>query len=99
MSNIHLIVSTPALRVRAENANHHLWNNHGTWFLHYTTYPTPLTKERIRRSLGTRDLTVARERRDRFFAHLSAEAVGQAGERCPIDDMGRRPTFRRHKTK
>ena len=47
--------ATPLLRVRvrAENPNHHLWNNHGTWFLHYTVHPTPFTKERVRRSLGT----------------------------------------------
>ena len=67
----------PLLRVRvsAENPNHHLWNNHGTWFLHYTVHPTPFTKERVRRSLGTSSLTTARERRDVFFAHLQAGAT------------------------
>jgi hypothetical protein len=69
-------VSTlPGIRVRAENPNHHLWNNHGTWFLHYTVHPTPFTKERIRRSLGTKDIAVARERRDAFFTVLAAEAA------------------------
>ena len=62
----------PGIRVREENENHHLWNNHGTWFLHYTIHPTPFTKERIRRSLGTKDIQVARERRDSFFAQLAA---------------------------
>jgi hypothetical protein len=66
--------SLPGIRVRAENPNHHLWNNHGTWFLHYTVHPTPFTKERIRRSLGTKDIKVARARRDSFFAHLASEA-------------------------
>jgi hypothetical protein len=65
--------ATPALRVRAENPNHHLWNNHGTWFLHYTVHPTAFTKERRRRSLGTKDVQVARARRDTFFAHLTAQ--------------------------
>lgn len=65
----------PGIRVRAENPNHHLWNNHGTWFLHYTVHPTPFTKERIRRSLGTKDIKVARARRDAFFAHLASEAA------------------------
>ncbi len=64
------LISLPALRLNADNPNHHLWNNNGTWFLHYTVYPTPFTKERIRRSLGTKDLTVARERRDSFFQQL-----------------------------
>jgi hypothetical protein len=62
-------------RVRVDNPNHHLWNNHGTWFVHYTVYPTAITKERIRRSLGTRDLIVARERRDRFFEKLNSPAA------------------------
>ena len=57
--------------IRGENPNHHLWNNHGTWFVHYTIHPTRSTKERIRRSLGTRDLFVARELRDRFFEELA----------------------------
>ena len=48
------ITNLPGLRVDAENPNHHLWDNHGTWFLHYTVHPTPFTKERVRRSLGTR---------------------------------------------
>ena len=61
----------PSLRIAAENPNHHLWNNHGTWFLHYTIHPTPLTKERIRRSLGTKDLEQARRRRDVLFAQLA----------------------------
>ena len=58
------------IRIAADNPNHHLWNNHGTWFLHYTVHPTPFTKERIRRSLGTKDLDMARSRRDAFFAHF-----------------------------
>lgn len=69
----------PGLRVDAENPNHHLWDNHGTWFLHYTIHPTPFTKERIRRSLGTKDVLVARERRDRFFATLANNAATKTG--------------------
>jgi hypothetical protein len=60
------------IRIRQENPNHHLWNNHGTWFLHYTVYPTPLTKERVRRSLGTKDLATARRNRDTFFASVGS---------------------------
>ena len=69
---MNTLTELPAIRVSAANPNHHLWNNHGTWFLHYTVYPTPLTKDRIRRSLGTKDLAVARSRRDAFFSHLGA---------------------------
>jgi hypothetical protein len=61
------------IRIAADNPNHHLWNNHGTWFLHYTVHPTPFTKDRIRRSLGTKDLEIARSRRDAFFAHIAGK--------------------------
>ena len=53
-----------SLRTNLSNLNHHLWNNNGTWFVHYVIHPTPFTKERVRRSLGTKDLGVARARRD-----------------------------------
>jgi hypothetical protein len=70
-------LASPVLRIRVrdENPNHHLWNNHGTWFLHYTVHPTSFTKERVRRSLGTPLLAVARERRDAFFAQLQHQAA------------------------
>jgi hypothetical protein len=70
-------LASPVLRIRVrdENPNHHLWNNHGTWFLHYTVHPTLFTKERVRRSLGTPLLAVARERRDAFFAQLQHQAA------------------------
>jgi hypothetical protein len=68
------------IRVRAENPNHHLWNNHGTWFLHYTVHPTPYTKERVRRSLGTKDLEVARARRDSFFEQFEASKLAGLGK-------------------
>ena len=53
-----------SLRTNPENPNHHLWNNNGTWFIHYVVHPTPFTKERIRKSLGTKSLVEARAKRD-----------------------------------
>jgi hypothetical protein len=41
--------------------------------MHYTIYPTPLTKERIRSSLWTKDISVARERRDNLFRSLARQ--------------------------
>ena len=75
MSNV---ITLAALRISEANPNHHLWNNNGTWFLHYTVYPTPFTKERIRRSLGTKCVTTARERRDLFFNHLAKQTSAPA---------------------
>lgn len=57
-----------AVRLDPQNPDHHLYNNNGTWFIHYTVYPTPLTKERVRKSLGTKELSEARARRDAILA-------------------------------
>jgi hypothetical protein len=56
-----------AIRLNPANPDHHLWNNNGTWFVHYTIHPTPFTKERVRTSLRTRDLIEARLRRDQLL--------------------------------
>ena len=61
-----------AIRTDENNPNHHLWNNNGTWFVHYTIYPTAITKERVRKSLGTKDIDTAREKRDKIFSNLMA---------------------------
>lgn len=48
------------------NPNHHLWHNGNRpdWWIHYSIYPTTCTKQRVRKSLGTTDVLVARQRRD-----------------------------------
>jgi hypothetical protein len=55
------------------NPGHHLWNNHGTWFMHYTSYLTPFTKERVRFSLKTASFEEAQRRRDLFFASIQTQ--------------------------
>jgi len=62
-----MVQATVAVRVNPTNPQHHLWNNNGTWFIHYTVYPTPITKQRIRASLGTKRLSEARRKRDRVL--------------------------------
>lgn len=59
-----------SIRTPRGNPNHHLWNNHGTWFVHYTIHLPDFTKQRVRASLGTRASHQARRRRDRLFAEL-----------------------------
>jgi hypothetical protein len=56
-----------AIRLNPGNPDHHLWNNNGTWFVHYTIHPTPFTKQRIRASLQTKNLAEARLRRDQLL--------------------------------
>ncbi|MBI5395641.1 MAG: hypothetical protein HZA91_10130 [Verrucomicrobia bacterium] len=60
-------IASLSVRVNRTNPDHHLWNNNGTWFVHYTVYPDRLTKERVRRSLGTKSLAEARRKRDVLF--------------------------------
>src|SRR3954452_2728504 len=72
-----------SIRTNPANPNHHLWNNHGTWFIHYVVHPTPFTKERIRHSLHTKSLEEARRKRDALLgAHgepLPTECVRSPG--------------------
>ena len=74
-----------SVRINPANPNHHLWNNHGTWFIHYVVHPTPYTKERIRHSLHTKSLEEARERRDALLAvgsePLPSECVRSPGRK------------------
>jgi hypothetical protein len=52
-----------AIRI-GSNPNHHLWNNNGTWWLHYTEHLPDYTKHRVRRSLHTHNVRAARAIRD-----------------------------------
>jgi hypothetical protein len=59
-----------SIRTDGSNLNHHLWWNRGTWWLHCTLHYSNYTKQRIRRSLRTKALAVARQRRDAFFTQF-----------------------------
>lgn len=59
-----------SIRVQGENPLHHLWNNNGTWWIHYTIHPDAYTKARVRRSLRTHDLATAIQRRDEILDAL-----------------------------
>ncbi len=60
-------LETPSIRVRAHNTDHHLWNNHGTWWCHYTVHLADYTKRRVRLSLGTPSVEQARKLRDQLL--------------------------------
>jgi hypothetical protein len=58
-------MKTSKLAIRTgNNPNHHLWNNHGTWWLHYTEHLPDYTKRRVRLNLHTHNLRAARVIRD-----------------------------------
>jgi len=54
------------------NPDHHIWNNNGTWWCHFTVHNPDHTKERVRVSLHTKDRDEARERRDFIMRGTSA---------------------------
>ncbi len=64
-----------SIRVQGENPLHHLWNNNGTWWIHYTIHPDAYTKARVRRSLRTHDLATAIQRRDEILATRPVECT------------------------
>lgn len=74
-----------SVRINPANPDHHLWNNNGTWWCHYTVHRPDYTKARIRRSLQTRDLPTARLRRDRLLVGLRTRGSGhEAARQRPI---------------
>lgn len=54
------------------NPDHHIWNNNGTWWCHFTVHNPDYTKERVRVSLHTKDRVEARQRRDFIMRGTSA---------------------------
>jgi hypothetical protein len=68
--------------------DHHLWNNHGTFWCHFTVHLPDYTKQRLRLALGTRDFTEARRLRDSLLvlfapllAHWPAQALSESAKR------------------
>jgi hypothetical protein len=73
-----------AIRRTPNNENHHLWNNSGTWWCHYTLHSGDYQKIRVRRSLGTAEVAQARALRDALLAAIctpaSRPALGRVAE-------------------
>ncbi|RTZ79758.1 MAG: hypothetical protein DSZ01_03190, partial [Gammaproteobacteria bacterium] len=62
-----------SVRVNRKNQNHHLWNNNGKWWCHLTVHKPDYTSERHRVPLHTRNVSAARQRRDKLFAEWAGE--------------------------
>jgi len=63
------------LRINDANPQHHLYNNNGTWWCHYTEHCPDFTKHRVRMSLQTPSLPAARAKRDRWFSEIQRAIV------------------------
>ena len=68
---------TTSIRIHFDNLDHHLWNNHGTWWCHYTVHLPDYTKRRVRLSLRTPSIERARKLRDKVLAHTGKLATTQ----------------------
>lgn len=62
---------------------HHLWRNRRTWWIAFTIVLDGYRQERIRQSLGTRDLEVARARRDALLRDYATRPHVQLTVRPP----------------
>jgi len=69
-----------AIRTNDDNVNHHIWNNHGCYYIHYTIHLPDYTKARRREPLGTRDLEIARLRRDAKLNALEQSFTDDASQ-------------------
>ncbi len=76
-----IMSSSAKLSVRCHlgNENHHLWNNHGTWWCHYTVHLPGFQKRRVRTSLNTRNPSVARQLRDALLGFQLSAACEEGG--------------------
>jgi hypothetical protein len=72
-----------SLRFPRNNPNHHLWNNHGTWWCHFTEHLPDFTKRRVRINLGTGDLHAAREKRDKLLLDVNRRTEGSPANLNP----------------
>ena len=62
-----------SIRASADNPNHNLWLNNGTWSVAYTVHLPNRTKKRVRQSLGTKKVALARQRRDDLLARYQTK--------------------------
>jgi hypothetical protein len=63
-----------ATRRTDHNPNHHLMNNHGTWWIRFTLRSTAGESIRPAYSLKTPDLESARRKRDRILTAIETKS-------------------------
>ncbi len=66
-------VAAPCPEPWARDPDHHLWQNGRLWWVAFTIHLAGAQVERVRRSLGTDDLELARTRRDALLARYPEE--------------------------
>ena len=69
--------------VEDESDTHHLWRNRRTWWVAFTVLLDGYRQERIRKSLGTRNLETARARRDALLTEYASRPEVKLAVRPP----------------
>ncbi len=64
-----------AIRIHSTSSRHHLWNNNGTWWCHYTLHLPDYTKKRVRVSLETHSPKKALILRDRLLEQVAQSCL------------------------
>ena len=72
------ILPTLSRRQKTAGPDHHLWNNHGSWWFHGTFHLPNGTAERQRVNLKTTILDDARLKRDSLISRFEQTALSQA---------------------
>lgn len=63
--------------MRVPKNEHHLWMNNGIWWIHFVPNEGTVKSSRIRRSLKTNDLTLARYERDEILGSVLLTTRGE----------------------
>lgn len=66
-----------SIRINEENPGHHLWLNHGAYWVHYCITDGG-RRRRVRFSLETSDFQLACQKRDELFLNLAQKSAGGA---------------------
>ncbi len=69
-NQIIMRTSKLATKTMGKNRNHHIWINGEIWWCNITIHHGDGTSERRRFSLKTKDVEVARRRRDNIFRDI-----------------------------
>ena len=82
------LCSRGGMKNKNPNPNHNIWNNNGTFWCHYTVHGNDYTKKRVRVSLGTNDVEIARALRD-FVMQATSKVTDNIprGQTVPADLM------------
>ena len=76
-----------SVRVRGNNPNHHLFNNHGTWWCHFWAVADGVRQQRFRVNLKTSSRTKARSQRNRILQSDWKQIISQGWKTVTLNKL------------